>query len=720
MSRSGTFFVARLSEIRLVAAALILSLGLASCGGGGDSSPSGGSPPPAGGGGGVDSYTIGGTVSGLVGTGGGLIINDGYEDLAINGNGGFTFPSAIFNGFPYSVIVDTQPSAPAQMCTVANGSGTVSGPVSNVQVVCRNTITFSITGLVGNAVLQNNGADNLSVSADGTYTFTTPVATGSGYAVTIASKSIPQQCTVTNGSGNANGNVTNVQIGCVNTIGGQITGLTGTVVLQNNGGDNLARSANGAFTFTTPVATGGGYNVTVLSQPVGQTCLVIANGSGGVYGNVTNVELACANGQWTWMGGSSSANQLGIYGTKGTPSATNIPGGRYGAAGWTDSANGQLWLFGGRGFPETMPNGIDTLNDLWRYDIASGEWTWMSGANTESQNGTYGTKGVAAAENVPGSREYAASWIDASGDLWLFGGNGYAEVAPGTLNDLWKYDTSTGQWAWMSGSKYGDNLSVAPTYGTKGTAHPNNVPGGRYNAVSWADTSGNLWLFGGYGWDSPTTLAVMNDLWRYNIASGEWTWVSGSSVGNQVGTYGTKGVANAANVPGARQSAMGWFDPSGKLWLFGGSGFDSVTLAGYLNDLWQYDTATGQWTWMSGSNMGGQTATYGTMGVASASNVPGARKSAASQIDGDGNLWLFSGTASPNDLWKYNIASGQWTWMTGMKVGGMASTYGTLGVAGTSVLGQRQDTVSWIDANANLWFFGGYTGGHMNDLWRFK
>jgi hypothetical protein len=78
------------------------------------------------------------------------------------------------------------------------------------------------------------------------------------------------------------------------TIGGTISGLSGTVVLQNNGGNNLSISANGSFTFATPVATGSPYNVTVLTQPAVQTCAV-ANAAGTIAGaNITNVTVNCA------------------------------------------------------------------------------------------------------------------------------------------------------------------------------------------------------------------------------------------------------------------------------------------------------------------------------------------------------------------------------------------------------------------------------------------
>ena len=97
------------------------------------------------------------------------------------------------------------------------------------------------------------------------------------------------------------------------------------------------------------------------------------------------------------------------------------------------------------------------------------------------------------------------------------------------------------------------------------------------------------------------------------VSANEWTWVSGSNTVNQAGVYGTKGVAASSNVPGAREAAVSWIDSSGKLWLFGGYGYDSAGNSGDLNDLWKYDGTN--WTWVSGSNTVNQAGVYGTKGV---------------------------------------------------------------------------------------------------------
>ncbi|NVM04589.1 MAG: hypothetical protein HWN67_19860 [Candidatus Helarchaeota archaeon] len=144
------------------------------------------------------------------------------------------------------------------------------------------------------------------------------------------------------------------------------------------------------------------------------------------------------SGLWMWVSGSNLRIQLGIYGTKGVPNAGNVPGSRFFSVSWTDSDD-NLWLFGGYG-RDSAGGGISYLNDLWMFNITSRWWTWVSGNDTEDQTGIYGTKGVPNAGNVPGSRQKSISWMDADGNLWLFGGSGNDSTGTfGRLNDLWKY-----------------------------------------------------------------------------------------------------------------------------------------------------------------------------------------------------------------------------------------------------------------------------------------
>ena len=118
----------------------------------------------------------------------------------------------------------------------------------------------TVSGLSGTVVLQDNGGDDLSVTANGPFTFATALASGAAYSVTVKTNPSGQTCAVSGGSGTvASANVTSVAVSCANvatfTVGGTVSGLSGTVVLQDNGGDNLSVTANGSFTFATPLAT---------------------------------------------------------------------------------------------------------------------------------------------------------------------------------------------------------------------------------------------------------------------------------------------------------------------------------------------------------------------------------------------------------------------------------------------------------------------------------
>ncbi|MBN2534136.1 MAG: hypothetical protein JXB88_14700 [Spirochaetales bacterium] len=364
--------------------------------------------------------------------------------------------------------------------------------------------------------------------------------------------------------------------------------------------------------------------------------------------------------------------------------------------------------------PESTPEPASTQNI----------WTWISGSNSGGESGFYGTKGMASGSNIPGARQDSISWIDSTGNLWLFGGIGYDKAgANGIINDLWKYDGI--YWTWVSG---GDTRDQSGIYGTKGVPNVSNIPGARQGSISWIDSSGNLWLFGGYGLDTGTTKDQLNDLWRYDGTY--WTWVSGGNTGGNDGIYGTQGIPDDENIPGARQDSVAWIDSTGNLWLFGGFGFDSTGSSGRLNDLWKYDGT--YWTWVSGSNTINHSGVYGTKGFAAGSNTPGTRRYSTGWIDSDDNLWLFGGSGEDsagdnghlNDLWKYDGT--YWTWISGSNLWCESGSYGIKGEADNSnIPGARYYSVCRIDTDNNLWLFGGYgydstgTKANLNDLWKF-
>ncbi|RZK99861.1 MAG: galactose oxidase, partial [Pedobacter sp.] len=255
---------------------------------------------------------------------------------------------------------------------------------------------------------------------------------------------------------------------------------------------------------------------------------------------------------WTWVHGDNTPYNLGTYGMQGFPLPSNKPGSRQRATSWTDK-DGNFWLFGGLGYSSNASS--QYLNDLWKYDPLTNMWTWVSGSNTGNSNGSYGTKGQASITNMPGARYEGGSWVDNNGNLWLFGGYGYATgPTPQFMNDLWKFDINTNLWTWISG----DNVINSPSVpGTKGVPSTNNKPGARYGGGVWKDLSGNLWLLGGKGYSS-LLAGDLNDLWKYNIITNEWTWIGGDDGINITGAYGIKHLSSPVNAPGSRMKASCW------------------------------------------------------------------------------------------------------------------------------------------------------------------
>ncbi len=362
--------------------------------------------------------------------------------------------------------------------------------------------------------------------------------------------------------------------------------------------------------------------------------------------------------EWTWMSGAKTIDQNGVYGTKGVSHIANYPGSRWGSVSWTDT-DGNLWLFGGYGYDGSGSYGI--LNDLWRFNITSKEWAWMSGNKTDDEYGVYGAMRDPDIANYPGARYSSVSWTDTDGNLWLFGGYGRAGSGSwGRLNDLWRFNITSKEWAWMSGNNILNQIGVS---GTKGVPDMANYPGARYSSVSWTDKNGSLWLFGGYGYAESISVGRLNDLWRFNITSNEWAWMSGSNFPIQIGVYGTKGVPDMANFPGSRTSSVSWMDIDGNLWLFGGGGYDGSGSYGVLNDLWRFNITSKEWAWMSGSKKTDEYGVYGAMRVPNCANYPGARGSSVSWTDTDGIFWLFGGYGYAqkgaedylNDLWRFKF-----------------------------------------------------------------
>lgn len=199
-----------MNSIRVrVLASFTSALFLGACGGGGGGS----SAPPT--------FTIGGVASGVQGSG--LVLqNNGGANLRVTADLTFTFASRVANGGAYDVTVLTQPRTPSQTCSVANGSGVVSGAhVTNVALTCTTNafrVGGTVRGLAGaGLVLINNGGDHAAVGANGAFTFATSVASGATYDVRVLTQPVDpvQNCEIIYGSGTVGDEAAEVVVSCV-------------------------------------------------------------------------------------------------------------------------------------------------------------------------------------------------------------------------------------------------------------------------------------------------------------------------------------------------------------------------------------------------------------------------------------------------------------------------------------------------------------------------
>ena len=688
----------------------------------------------------TQAYTVGGTINGY--TTSGLVLANGTSRIALpTGATSFTMPVAVANTGSYAITIAAQPVG--MSCSIRNGTGTVQNAnVTNVAITCSNqsyTLGGTVTGLTVSGLSLTDGTDTVTVAVNATgFTFPTSLAFGASYTVAVATQPAGLTCTVSGGTGTMPaGNINNVAVTCgptTYTLGGSISGLTVAGLVLANGTDNVTVAANATtFVFPTALPATASYTVTVSTQPNGYMCTV-SGGTGTMpAANVTSVQVTCAVTTYTLGGSVSGLTLSGLVLANGTDTlsvAANatmftmptgvVPNSTYAVTVQAHPFNTTCTVTNGTG---TMP--ASNVSNV-QVACAPNAWTWVTGSSTAGALGVYnGT----APPQTPGARDSEMTWKDAAGNFWLFGGEGTDSSSNfGAFNDVWEYNTGTGQWTYVEGA------------GTVNQAtSPNAFPGGREAGMVWADGAGNVWLFGGIGVDSGGNPGALSDLWKFNTINGQWTFVGGSTLGNQAGSYGAS--FSATNWPPGRGAASTWTDSGGHLWMFGGSDNN----ANMYNDVWEFDPTlgtSGEWAWMGGANTPNSAGSYGMPGVGSTNNIPPARYGALTWQAG-GKIWLFGGAqldaSAPsgqdffNDLWMFDPPTGSWTWQAGNNGiilapsrGGTyaGGTYGSQGMpASNNLPGARGGAVQWTDAAGNLWLFGGFgydasSNQHaLNDLW---
>ncbi len=217
-----------------------------------------------------------------------------------------------------------------------------------------------------------------------------------------------------------------------------------------------------------------------------------------------NVNGSANGGSWEHVKGGQALNQGGVAGVQGEANALNVPGGRKYFA-MDISENNIIWMMGGRARSTTNIEG--NLGDLWKFNPTTTEWTFVTGAESDNADETFlnnFTKGEITSMHI-GSRKHFDMTIDESGTIWLFGGMLNANTRKG--KDLWKFDSNTGVFTFISGKVNGTVNSGEPDL---------------HWGYSITNTqSATLYMFGGTDMNEETDDLVNdlgNDLWKFDLS----------------------------------------------------------------------------------------------------------------------------------------------------------------------------------------------------------
>ncbi|WP_205273126.1 Lcl C-terminal domain-containing protein [Leptospira ainazelensis] len=254
------------------------------------------------------SYSVKINVSGLFGTGLGLVVkNNGTNPITIDScstsSCSYTFSAPIADGGNYDVTVETPIGGPpSQVCSPSGtNSGLISGSDVVVNIVCSRTnylVSVNVKELTGDGlVIRNNGEDRLIPRPTWTPpaaipevldTFTIPIADGGSYNISIPQQpsrpGLNQTCSVqapSSAVGFVWGSNVTIQVICsvsLYKVHLNVTGLSGSNLKIQNNLEQISIPSNGTYTFSTEIADRGAYSIGFPQQPgapgLNQTCSV--------------------------------------------------------------------------------------------------------------------------------------------------------------------------------------------------------------------------------------------------------------------------------------------------------------------------------------------------------------------------------------------------------------------------------------------------------------
>eukprot|EP00158_Paraphelidium_tribonemae_P007123 Partr_v1_DN28120_c1_g1_i1_m55098 putative protein kinase kinase kinase len=209
--------------------------------------------------------------------------------------------------------------------------------------------------------------------------------------------------------------------------------------------------------------------------------------------------------RWTWISGSSSSSSVAIAGLKCEWSSAFYPGRRQNSELVLNSDTKILFLFGGAGT-------TTLFSDMWAFDRNSLEWAWIIGGVTgiASPAASNITKGITDGRSLPARRKrMSMAYHQISGLILMHGGMGAGGNEP-RLGDFWAFDTKTFLWTWIAGPSTKDSWANYTTGFEE--------PAGQSAASMAVDqASGLVYIFGGFGYVTPSLQGTHDHLWRVEI-----------------------------------------------------------------------------------------------------------------------------------------------------------------------------------------------------------
>ncbi|MCB0737945.1 MAG: T9SS type A sorting domain-containing protein [Bacteroidetes bacterium] len=224
---------------------------------------------------------------------------------------------------------------------------------------------------------------------------------------------------------------------------------------------------------------------------------------GGYTYNRILADLWMYNGKkWVYTGSDTVENNKPRYGLQEVPDQKNSPGSRMASA--QTMLNNSLLIYGGA-TTFHLTSLFDKRSHFWTMNN-SNQWIWKGG-----DRDTYSARCFYKQSHCdvgPGSRSANSIWATPTQKMFLYGGSLYGghPIASSSLtSDLWVYENGNWHFVGQSNSHHGE----------VGKSDSSNWPGYRSSAINWIDDDGNLWLFGGYGYDADSNLGYLNDLWKF-------------------------------------------------------------------------------------------------------------------------------------------------------------------------------------------------------------